>query len=206
MNEQAVLAPWPEHERNSSVLFNNVPCAVLVPFIKNAGGLDLLFEVRSKTLRWQPGDISFPGGKIEASDVTPLAAAIRETGEELNIPPEKIRVLASLAPLETVTGVTLNPFVAEVSSVEDIRCTAEVDHTFTVPLQWFMEHEPELAEMDLATRPGATFPVDIPYAGNPMEWRRRKTYFVYIYRYEGYHIWGMTAQIVKECIDIIKAM
>ena len=114
--------------------------------------------------------------------------------------------LASLSPLETVTGVTLNPFVAEVSSVEDIRCTAEVDHTFTVPLQWFMEHEPELAEMDLATRPGATFPVDIPYAGNPMEWRRRKTYFVYIYRYEGYHIWGMTAQIVKECIDIIKAM
>ncbi|MFR0063407.1 MAG: NUDIX hydrolase, partial [Megasphaera micronuciformis] len=83
MNEQAVLAPWPEHERTSSVLFNNVPCAVLVPFIKNAGGLDLLFEVRSKTLRWQPGDISFPGGKIEASDVTPLAAAIRETGEEL---------------------------------------------------------------------------------------------------------------------------
>ncbi|MBF1363068.1 MAG: CoA pyrophosphatase, partial [Megasphaera micronuciformis] len=44
------------------------------------------------------------------------------------------------------------------------------------------------------------------YEGNPMEWRRRKTYFVYIYRYEGYHIWGMTAQIVKECIDIIKAM
>ena len=65
--------------------------AVLIPLIQVDGEWHILFEVRSLTMRKQPGDISFPGGRIDKTDPTPLAAALRETYEELGINPKTDR-------------------------------------------------------------------------------------------------------------------
>ena len=66
--------------------------AVLIPFVQVDGEWHILFEVRSLTMRKQPGDISFPGGRIDPTDASPMAAAIRETSEELGVEPETIKI------------------------------------------------------------------------------------------------------------------
>ena len=69
--------------------------AVLVPLVEHRGELHLLYEVRAKTLRRQPGEVCFPGGRMERGE-TPEECALRETFEELSIPPEHVRLLGRL--------------------------------------------------------------------------------------------------------------
>ncbi|WP_288160786.1 NUDIX hydrolase, partial [Streptococcus pneumoniae] len=71
--------------------------AVLVPLVQVNGEWHILFEVRSLIMRKQPGDISFPGGKLDGSE-TAQEAALRETHEELGIPPESVEILGQLSP------------------------------------------------------------------------------------------------------------
>ena len=75
--------------------------AVLLPLIRVAGEWHVLFEQRSTKLTKQPGDISFPGGHIDREDASPMAAAVRETAEELLIDPRQIHVLGALPPYIT---------------------------------------------------------------------------------------------------------
>ena len=67
--------------------------AVLIPLVQVNGEWHVLFELRSLTMRKQPGDISFPGGRNDPSDATPVDAAIRETHEELGVNPSNIKNL-----------------------------------------------------------------------------------------------------------------
>lgn len=71
----------------------------------------------------------------------------------------------------------------------------EVDHTFTVPLSWFDEHEPEIGRVELATRPAPGFPKGLDIS-HQTGWKQRRTYNVKIYTYENYKIWGITAHIL----------
>ena len=206
MDEHTLLSPWPARDVHHLPGFHNIRCAVLVPIVKADGELHLLYEVRRAELKWQPCDISFPGGKIEAGDMSPQAAAVREAMEELYLKKEHIQILGALDYVESITGFTLYPFAARLDVVPHLCRTSEVEYLFTVPLKWLAENPPQQAEMDLATRPGAHFPADVPFPGNPMEWRPRKTCFVYIYRYGNHRIWGMTAQITKHFIDLIQTM
>ena len=73
--------------------------AVLVPLVRREGRLGVLFEVRSAALTSQPGDISFPGGRIELDDAGAEAAAVRETREELSLPDSAIEVTTLAAAL-----------------------------------------------------------------------------------------------------------
>ena len=69
--------------------------AVLIPLVQVNDEWHVLFEVRSLTMRKQPGDISFPGGRIDPTDASPMEAAIRETHEELGVDPTCIQVLGT---------------------------------------------------------------------------------------------------------------
>ena len=86
--------------------------AVLIPLVQVDGEWHILFEVRSFTMRKQPGDISFPGGRIDATDPTPLAAALRETYEELGVDPKTVTLVGQLSPYIASPAFVIYPFVA----------------------------------------------------------------------------------------------
>jgi len=85
--------------------------AVLVPVLTTTAGLQLLFTKRPETLRSHPGQVSFPGGRIDPEDASPRAAALRETHEELGIAASQITIIGELDDLITGTGFTIRPFV-----------------------------------------------------------------------------------------------
>lgn len=194
-------APWPERIVRQNSCMNTIPCAVLVPVVLVDGEEHALFEVRSSSLHWQPGDICFPGGAIEAGDASPLAAALRETREELGISASHIHVWGPLDYVESPVGVTVWPFAAYVDTMDLSLSAAEIDHIFTVPLAWFARHTPERARIELATRPAPGFPPGLS-ASNQVGWKQRRTYTVRIYTYKNYKIWGITAHILDNFLGI----
>lgn len=196
---------WQARQAVQNRILQTVPSAVLVPVIRQGDEERLVFEVRSSKLRWQPGDVSFPGGGIEDGDATPWHAAVREAGEEMGILEQDISLIGPLDYIESPVGVLVWPYAAYVHTTSFTWNEAEVEQVFTVPIDWFEHTEPETAVMELATRPSAQFPEDI--AGvNRGEWKKRRPYQVFVYRYKKFIIWGITAQIIKNFLDIRKAM
>ena len=142
------FTPWPERIVRQNTCLNTVPCAVLVPVIHKDGEEHLVFEVRSSKLDWQPGEICFPGGRIDKTDASPLAAAAGNegrTGCQCRPHPP----LGPLDYLESPVGVTVWPFAAYMDTTDFTLSAGEVDHTFTVPLKWFDDHEPEIGRIEL---------------------------------------------------------
>ena len=136
--------------------------AVLVPLVRQNGKLGVLFEVRSSGLNWQPGDICFPGGRIELDDASPKEAAIRETREELGLPEDAIDFLGPLSYMVSPIGVMLYPFAAYIRDYNLIRPNhGEVAEVFVAPLEYLLNCEPLTAHMELATRPLPDFPLEL---------------------------------------------
>lgn len=180
--------------------------SVLVPLVWDNGEISVLFEVRSTQLSWQPGEICFPGGRIEKADKNPLFAAVRETQEELALSKDDIQVLGPLEEILSPIGVRLHPYVGYLSLKQSITPNkGEVAEVFTVPLKFLINYDPIIGHMEMGTRPLE----DFPFALVPeylQEWRVRKKYQVLFYKYKEYIIWGLTAQVLKRFLDICKKM
>lgn len=109
--------------------------AVLVPVVRRPQGLQVLLTVRSETLRSHKGQVSFPGGRREASDASAAAAALREAEEEVGIPAAAVEVVGYLDDYPTLTGYLVTPVVGLVEDVAAFRpCEREVAAVFEVPL------------------------------------------------------------------------
>ena len=109
--------------------------AVLVPLVRQDGEYCLLYEIRSAAVR-QPGEVCFPGGKTEHGE-TAVQCALRETWEELAIPPEAVEVIGEMDFLHIRAGSLLRPVLGRVDSaaLDAMRpCPAGVAGTFLVPL------------------------------------------------------------------------
>lgn len=181
--------------------------AVLVPLVREQGKIGVLFEVRSDGLNWQPGDICFPGGRIELDDPNPLSAALRETEEELGVSKGDLKVLGPLNYLVSPIGVLLYPFVAYLPSLESLRPNRdEVAETFVVPLEYLLAADPLTAHMEVATRPLPDFPLEMLPPTYMQDWKRRATYPVLFYQYGGRVIWGLTARILSGFLDICRSL
>lgn len=177
--------------------------AVLVPMIIKNGQLEILFEVRSAKLTWQPGEVCFPGGKIDKSDATPVDAAVRETMEELGIARDKIAVLGTMDEIISPIGVRLYPTVGYLEDTELYLNDAEVAEVFSVPLSWLLQVEPHTAKMEMGTRPLENFPFWL-LPNYPDKWRKRSTYEVLFYQYQSYVIWGLTAYVLDRFIKMYR--
>ena len=112
-----------------------VPAAVLVPLVDHPGGLTVLLTQRAEALRRHGGQISFPGGRIEAGDAGPLAAALRETHEEIGLEPARVHPLGYLPDHVIASGFRVTPVVALVDPGFSLSLDSrEVRDTFEVPL------------------------------------------------------------------------
>ena len=180
--------------------------AVLVPLIWENDQISVLFEVRSAHLSWQPGEICFPGGRIEAIDDSPLSTAVRETTEEIGLKAEQIQVLGALHEVISPIGVRLYPFVGYICDTQHINANLdEVSEIFAVPLDFLLTAEPIVGHMERCTRPLADFPFEL-LPGYSESWQRRKNYQVLFYKYKEHVIWGLTAQVLYDFLEVYRVL
>lgn len=141
----------------------------------------VILTKRSSRLKHHPGQIAFPGGKIDAGDDGAIGAALREAEEEVGLPPRLVDVLGTLPAHETVTGYRVTPVLAHLRAGFDaVPERGEVEEVFSVPLSF-------------VTDP-ANFRVERRrWLG---EWRR-----YYAVPYGPYYIWGATARILRGLAD-----
>ncbi|NYE04547.1 8-oxo-dGTP pyrophosphatase MutT (NUDIX family) [Bacillus niacini] len=178
--------------------------AVMVPLIEKEDGIHVLFEVRSLQLRRQPGEICFPGGRIDPQDLDEKSAAIRETMEELGINRENLTEVYPLDFMISPFGMMIYPFAAMMKNPEEIQPNpAEVGEIFTVPLTYFMENNPDIYNIHFKVEPEENFPFDLIVGGENYNWRTRAL-DEYFYLYEEKAIWGLTAKILSHFIEIVK--
>lgn len=175
--------------------------AVCIPMIKKDDKVCLLFEVRSSKIKQQPGDICFPGGMLENGE-TYEQAAFRETVEELLIDEGQLEIIGPTDIIH-LEHLIISPFAAVIHDYENTWSDVEVEHTFTVPLDFFFEHEPDMYTIDFAVSPQDEFPYERIVGGKKYRWRSRREE-VYFYQYEEYTIWGLTAKIIRNFVNIIK--
>lgn len=152
------------------------PAAVLVAVWDRPEGAQVILTKRSSRLQHHPGQIAFPGGKIDADDIDPEAAALREAQEEIGLDPALVQVLGRLPSHETVTGFTVTPVLGHIRADFHAHPEAgEVDEVFSVPLAHLADRARYRVERRL-------------WRG---EWRR-----YYTVPYGPYYIWGATARIL----------
>ncbi|MFV0492536.1 MAG: CoA pyrophosphatase [Pseudorhodobacter sp.] len=148
------------------------PAAVLVA-VRDG---QVVLTKRSSRLKHHPGQIAFPGGKVDPADSGSIAAALREAHEEIGLTPDLVSVLGTLPPHETVTGFSVTPVLAEITGPFDpVPERGEVDEVFMVPLAFLMER--------------ANFRVE------GRRWRGQRRLY-YVVPYGPYYIWGATARIL----------
>ena len=173
---------WPRFIRER-ILQNLQPAGVLIPVLQRPGQLSVLLTQRSAELKHHAGQVSFPGGRMEDADKDVVQAALRETHEEVGIPPDAITVIGYLNPMPTVTGYAVTPVIGVVSGDAPLRLDrTEVEYAFEVPLTFLLDERNQRAS-------------EREYQG--------RTIPSIEFHYESEQIWGATAHMVIELRNLI---
>lgn len=178
--------------------------SVLVPLVEKDGDLHILYEVRSDKLLKQPGEVCFPGGRME-KDETAEECAVRETSEELNIPVGAIKVIAPMDYMHTYSNFTMYAFLG-VIDYEVLKNTSvntdEVKEIFLVPVAELLEMEPEIYNFDVIPNVGEDFPYEKINSKTGYNWRKGNS-TIPIYQYGHHVIWGLTGRITCNLLRIL---
>lgn len=179
--------------------------AVLCPVAERPDGLHILLEVRAAHLR-QGGEVCFPGGRAEPGEHFE-ACALRETFEELSIPPEEIEVIGRTDFICVPGKSLIQPVLGLVSpaGMASVAPSAgEVAEVFTVPLEFLRTTKPELYTYQLKAQIPEDFPYDAVGIPQDYRWKGGKAE-VPIWHYGGHVIWGMTARILLDIVRHLEA-
>ncbi len=160
--------------------------AVLIPLFKTASEYRILFTKRTDTVDEHKGQISFPGGKIEDEDASPLETALREAEEEIGLSRKDVTVLGQMDDARTLSSnYIVHPFVGLIPYPYDFKTSVqEVRELIEVPFQVFLSGDSA----------GGNTPV--VYEG--------VTYQSLAYDHRGEVIWGATARIMRNLVDLVK--
>lgn len=170
-------SPWVSEEGVADIALT--PAAVLFPIVLRESGdmfPTVLLTRRTEHLKDHPGQISFPGGRVESDDLSPAHTALRETEEEIGLPSAMIEVIGYLPDYLTVTGFRITPVVALLQAPFELNPDpVEVAEVFEVPLSFLMDtanHQSHSVFFRGRERPYLAMP------------------------YKDYFIWGATAGII----------
>lgn len=161
------------------------PAAVLVPIWLRPGGARVILTKRASHLKHHPGQIAFPGGKVDDGDSGLEATALREAWEEIALPPDRVEILGRLPSHETVTSYEMTPILGLIR--DDFSATpepGEVEEVFSVPLSHVLDR--------------ARYGVE----GRVWQGQKRRYYAV---PYGPYYIWGATARILRGLAEQVAA-
>lgn len=154
---------------------------VLVAFQDGPRGPEVVLTKRSSRLKHHPGQIAFPGGKVDPGDADAIAAALREAEEEVGLDRRDVEILGVMPPHETVTGFVVTPVLGRIrAAFTPVPEAGEVDEVFTVPLS----HVGNLARYRTEQR---------QWLGVPRPY--------WVVPYGPYYIWGATARMLKALAD-----
>lgn len=184
MRAQSLLEPWNLSEIADVLDVSKLrPAAVLIGLIARESGWQVLLTRRTEGMTNHGGQVSFPGGRIEPGDHSPIAAALRETEEECGIGSHLIQPWGYLQSYATISNYIVTPVLAELdASVDPVPQEAEVADIFEAPLALFT---------DLSKRPTQSG----EYLG-----RLRTSY---VFEHEGRKIWGATAAMLVHFADLL---
>ncbi|MBM7312687.1 MULTISPECIES: CoA pyrophosphatase [Streptococcus] len=176
--------------------------AVFLPLVWSDNQWQVLYEIRSESIS-QPGEVSFPGGRVEVGE-TPQKAAVREVMEELNIQPEQIDILGEIDYL-VLERSTVHCFVGRLNlDWTTILPNEEVARIFIVPLSTLLTTQPVYYQLDSQIVPDCDFPFERLRGGvdYPFSHHKRSVPF---YENLPENIWGMTAQFTHRFTEIVKS-
>lgn len=160
------------------------PAAVLVPLVARGQVPTVLLTRRTDHLHHHPGQISFPGGRVEDADTSPIDTALRETEEEIGLDRRHIELIGTLPDYLTGTGFRVTPVVGLVTPPFELTLDAfEVAEAFEVPLSHFLDpanHEQH----------------SIVHEGRVRQFHAMP--------YQGYFIWGATAGIIMSLYRVLR--
>ncbi len=157
------------------------PAGVLIAVWVHDGDPRVILTKRSSHLKHHPGQVAFPGGKVDATDRDARDAALREAEEEIGLPRERVQILGELPPHRTVTDFIVTPYIGVVEGAFDpIAEAGEVEEVFSVPLA----HLLDVSRYQVQSR----------------IWHGQlRRYFAV--PYGPYYIWGATARILRGLAD-----
>ncbi len=151
--------------------------AVLVAFQMIKGQPHIILTKRATALKNHPGQIAFPGGKVDAEDIDAIGAALREAREEIGLPPSQVEVLGCLAPHITITGFRITPIIGIINGNFPLKAEqSEVDEIFMVPFS-------------ILSNPQNYYICARRYFGESRSY--------YTVPYGPYYIWGATARMLR---------
>lgn len=161
-----------------------VPAAVLLPLFMKGGEYHLLFTKRTPHLTHHSGEISFPGGVCDPGDLDYADTARREAWEEVGIAPADVELLGELDDCHSIHNYLVTPVVGVFPENYPLTVNdAEIERLIEVPLSHFAK--PEFRRIEY------------------WEYKGMKDYPMYFYRYGEDEIWGLTARILKNFLDVL---
>ena len=157
--------------------------AVLVPLFNKEGNCHLLFTKRSEEVKYHKGEISFPGGVVDEEDSELVNTALREASEEIGLKENDVQIIGVLDDIVTVTEFIVTPFVGLFPYPYPFRTSPiEIAELIEVPLSFLLDEEC-FSEREII--------------------RMGRKEIVYAYQYGDHIIWGATARILKQFLDLI---
>jgi len=156
---------------------------ILVPITDNVSNPEMIFTLRSANLKTHRGQVAYPGGKRDPEDASLAATALRETHEEIGLPPDQVNVIAPLSQVVSLHRILVTPYVGVVPEEHAYEANPdEIESIFRVPIEFFLEDKRERTD-------ALGF--------------QNSTLYVPCYKWERFQIWGLSAIVLVDFLNTV---